>query len=200
VGIYGLKPEFRRRITRFSDGLVRAGVSADALTWIALLLSLIGGVALALALSRASRLWLIAVPICALLRTTLNALDGMVATASGTARPFGEFFNELTDRVADAAWFVGLGFVVGFPLALGTLAGILISSYAGTVVKAAGGRRVYQGIMGKADRMILLSLATVIAVFFSLQVLTLYVYVVAVGVAVTLVQRILIARRELRNT
>ena len=198
MGIYGLKPEFRRRITRVSDGLIRAGVSADTLTWIALLLSLIG--AAALWLSPFNRWLLIAVPICAFLRTALNALDGMVATATGTARPFGEFFNELADRVADAAWFVGLGFVVGFPLALGTLAGILITSYAGAAVKAAGGRRVYQGVMGKADRMILLSLAAIIAISFSLQVLTLYVYVVAAGVAATLVQRILIARRELGNS
>lgn len=198
MGIYGLKPEFRRRIARLRDGLVRAGFSADLLTWIALLLSLNGGAMIAL--SRDSRLWLIAVPVCALLRTTLNALDGMVATTTGTARPFGEFFNELADRVADAAWFAGLGFVVGFPLALGTLAGVLITSYAGTVAKAAGGRRVYQGVMGKADRMILLSLAAIIAIFFSLHVLVIYVYVVAVGVAVTLVQRILIARRELENT
>jgi phosphatidylglycerophosphate synthase len=174
---------------------MKAGISADALTWTALALSVLGGTALAF--SSRNRWLLLAVPVLALARTALNALDGMVAVATGTSRPFGEFFNELADRVADAAWFVGLGFVVGFPLALGTLSGVLINSYAGSLVKAAGGPRVYQGFVAKADRMILLSLAAILAAFFTMRVLTLYGWVVAAGTAVTLVQRIFIARREL---
>jgi phosphatidylglycerophosphate synthase len=195
MGIYGLKPQFRRRITRLSESLINAGVSADALTWTALVLSMLGGAALAL--SPLYTWLLLLIPALALVRTTMNALDGMIATAAGTARPFGEFFNELADRVADAAWFVGLGFVVGFPLALGTLGGVLITSYAGILIKAAGGRRVYEGILAKADRMILLSLACLLAVFYGLQLLTLYCWVVVAGTLVTLLQRILIARRTL---
>lgn len=195
MGIYALKPAFRRRISRLADALVRSNVSADALTWTALILSLIGGVALAVS---SGRQWtLFAVPVLALARITLNALDGMVAAETGTARPFGEFFNELTDRIADAAWFTGLGFVVGFPLALGTLAGVLITSLAGIAAKAAGGTRSYRGLMGKADRMILLAIASGVAGFFGPRVLTILCWIVAAGVVLTLAERIVIAHREL---
>jgi CDP-diacylglycerol--glycerol-3-phosphate 3-phosphatidyltransferase len=195
MGIYALKPAFRRRISRLADALVRSNVSADALTWAALIMSLVGGTALAI--SSRSQWTLFAVPILALARITLNALDGMVAAAAGTARPFGEFFNELTDRIADAAWFTGLGFVVGFPLALGALAGVLITSYAGTAVKAAGGTRIYGGLMGKADRMILLAIASVVAGFFGTRVLTIFCWTVAAGIVLTLAERIVVAHREL---
>ena len=195
MGIYGFKPGFRRRLSRLADALVRSGVSADALTWTALILSALGGGAVAMSLKAN---WLLFfVPLFALVRITLNALDGMVATAAGTARPFGEFFNELSDRLADAAWFTGLGFVVGFPLALGTLAGVLITSYAGNAVKAAGGSRVYRGLMGKADRMILLAIAAVVAGFFGPRVLAIFCWTVAIGMVLTLAERVAVAYREL---
>lgn len=41
------------------------------------------------------------------LRLALNALDGLVARDLGPARPWGEVLNEVSDRLADLALFVG---------------------------------------------------------------------------------------------
>src|SRR6184192_3560170 len=57
-------------------------------------------------------LWLIAA-LGAQLRLTANMLDGMVALASGRASKVGELYNEIPDRVSDAAVFIGAGFAWG---------------------------------------------------------------------------------------
>ena len=47
------------------------------------------------------------------LRLTANMLDGMVALASGRASKVGELYNEVPDRVSDAAVFIGAGLAWG---------------------------------------------------------------------------------------
>ena len=51
-----------------------------------------------------------------------NLLDGMVAVESGKASPFGELFNEISDRVADIAILIGAGYTAGGNPVLGYLA------------------------------------------------------------------------------
>lgn len=82
MGIYAIKPAFQRSLIGTRDRLVSAGVSADALTFLALLLSIVGGVCLAI--SDRARWTLLIVPLLAMGRITLNALDGMVAMAAST--------------------------------------------------------------------------------------------------------------------
>src|SRR5205823_12277050 len=73
--------------TRRSSDLVAGGVALFAAPW---------------------QPWLLAVvPIVAVVRTALNALDGMVARDTGLARPWGEVFNELCDRFADVSLLAG---------------------------------------------------------------------------------------------
>src|SRR5205809_7643373 len=69
-------------------------------------------------------LWLTAA-LGAQLRLTANMLDGMVALASGRASKVGELYNEIPDRVSDAAVFIGAGFAWGGNVALGYVATIL---------------------------------------------------------------------------
>jgi hypothetical protein len=67
---------------------------------------------------------------------------------------------------------------------------MLLSSYLGTAAKAAGGRRQYGGVMAKADRMLVLSGAALLAFFLpGVPVLTVALGVVLAGLVVTLVQR-----------
>lgn len=68
--------------------------------------------------------------------------------------------------------------------------GVLLASYLGTVSKAAGGPRQYGGVMGKADRMLLLSLAGPLA-FFTDQAAVVNSLFAAVlcGSVLTIVQR-----------
>ena len=68
---------------------------------------------------------------------------------------------------------------------------MLLSSYLGTAAKAAGGKRQYVGVMGKADRMIYLSIASLLA--FLLPALPIYSHLSrhrAGGLCFTIVQRL----------
>ena len=101
MGIYSLKPAFRRALSPVARLMIRAGVSADALTASGLAFAALAG--LGVWLGRAGGGWLLLVPVGAFLRTATNALDGMVASTTGTARPLGDVFNEVADRFGDVA-------------------------------------------------------------------------------------------------
>ncbi|MFQ5796486.1 MAG: CDP-alcohol phosphatidyltransferase family protein [Candidatus Bipolaricaulia bacterium] len=159
MGIYQLKPAFRKRLRPLLKRL--RGVHPDWLTGAALAVSLIAG-----ALIYASRypgflFLLLLVPPLLFVRLALNALDGMLATETGTARPQGEILNELFDRLADVAILLGAVFSDHSIRWLGLLAivAVLLVSYAGILGKAAGASRQYGGPLGKADRMVYLMVA-----------------------------------------
>jgi CDP-diacylglycerol--glycerol-3-phosphate 3-phosphatidyltransferase len=199
AGIYLLKPAFQRSLGGVERWLVARRVHPDWLTGLALVLSVGGGVCLALA---PDRLWLLAlVPIVAVVRTALNALDGLVARSTGLARPWGEVLNELSDRIADVALIGGLAIAAPSSLLLGTgaLVAMLLSSYLAILSKAAGGRRQYMGPMGKADRMVLLAIGAPLGFFLPLD----WVYdgiltIVLAGCLFTLVRRVQATHADLQ--
>lgn len=195
MGIYALKPKFRERLTRLRDLCVRVGISADALTGAAVVLSVAGGFLVFRSDVHRPEVW--AIPLLAMGRITLNALDGMVAQAAGSARPFGEVLNEFADRVSDVAWIGSLSFVVDARLGLAVLVVVLLGSYLGTAAKAAGGARIYRGLMGKADRMIVMSVAAIAVWFVGREAWTWCAIAIGVGSLVTIVQRFGLAHRDL---
>jgi CDP-diacylglycerol--glycerol-3-phosphate 3-phosphatidyltransferase len=190
TGIYLLKPAFQRSLGGIERWLVERRVHPDWLTGLALVLSIGGGVCLYLA---AEQRWLLAlVPVVAVVRTALNALDGLVARSTGLARPWGEVLNELSDRVADVSLIGGLAVASPANLLLGTgaLVAMLLSSYLAILSKAAGGQRQYMGPMGKADRMVLLAIGAPCGFFLPLD----WVYnglltIVLIGCLFTLARR-----------
>jgi phosphatidylglycerophosphate synthase len=142
------------------------------------------------------------VPGLALARTALNALDGMVARAAGLARPWGEVLNELGDRLADVAFFAGVALAPGSSPALGcaVLVAMLLCSYLGTAARAAGGRRQYGGIMGKADRMIYLGGAAVLAFLLpGVPVFTGFLTIVLAGLGLTILSRLRATYADLQS-
>jgi CDP-diacylglycerol--glycerol-3-phosphate 3-phosphatidyltransferase len=200
MGVYAIKPRFRSALRGIEATLIARGVTADQLTG--------GGLAAALAMAGAvvataqvSLLWL-AVPALAVARLACNALDGMVASSTGSARPLGQVFNETADRVADAAVLLAITERSNHVL-LGAacIAAVLCTSYLGTVAAAAGGTRQYGGVMGKADRMLLIAAAAPLALLLpTAAVLRSVLAVITAGVTVTFVQRCSAIRRDLSTT
>ena len=190
MGIYAVKPRFQRSLRGAEVWLVARRVHPDVLTVAALALSAVGG-ALLYAAAWAPLLLLL-LPVVALGRTALNALDGLVAKRTGLARPWGEVLNELCDRLADVALLGGLALAPTTDGRLGaaTLVAVLLGSYLGILSKAAGGRRQYAGIMGKADRMLYLAVAAAVAGLAGRpEWLNAYLALVLVGALITIVQR-----------
>ena len=105
-------------------------------------------------------LWLIA-GACIQGRLIANLLDGMVAIEGGKDSPVGELYNEVPDRISDAAIFLGAGLAVGGRLDLGLAAG-LVAVYV-AYVRAMGTSvdvgQVFLGPMAKPHRMALMTAA-----------------------------------------
>lgn len=126
---------------------------------------LLGGLSLWLT-SRSSIPWLFWLLAAGLvqLRLLCNLIDGMVAIESGKGSRLGELYNEIPDRISDAATLVGLGFAAGSVPWLGFLAAILAMfvAYVRAAVKIAGAPQDYSGPMAKPHRMFVVTVTALV--------------------------------------
>lgn len=152
VSIYQLKPAFQGLLRPLVRRLAASGVTANAVTLAATVLSLAVGTCIALWPGRA---WLLlALPGFLFVRMALNAVDGMLAREHGQASRSGAILNELGDVVSDAALYLPLAFVAAFdPLWMVVVVVLaIISEMTGVVAVQVGSGRRYDGPMGKSDR------------------------------------------------
>src|SRR5437867_3071245 len=143
--------------------LASRNVSPNAISIAGMWACIVAGIALGLtSISDYQILWLVAA-LGAQLRLTANMLDGMVALKSGRASKVGELYNEIPDRVSDAAVFIGAGFAWGGNVTLGYIATILaiFTAYVRAAGKIAGAPNEFCGPMAKQHRMLVITVACV---------------------------------------
>jgi CDP-diacylglycerol--glycerol-3-phosphate 3-phosphatidyltransferase len=152
ASIYALKPAFQGLLRPLTRALAGAGVTANAVTVAAAVLSLLVGAAIAV--SSGSRGALLLLPAVLFVRMALNAIDGMLAREHGQQSKLGALLNELGDVVSDAALYLPLALVPGFDprLAVGIVVLAALSEMTGVLGPAIGASRRYDGPMGKSDR------------------------------------------------
>lgn len=91
-----------------------------------------------------------------------DVIDGEVARRTNRTSVRGDFLDHVFDRYADVAVVLGIA-ISGYAnpiLALLALVSLLLTSYMGTQAQAVGVGRIYAGLLSRADRLIVLSLAT----------------------------------------
>jgi CDP-diacylglycerol--glycerol-3-phosphate 3-phosphatidyltransferase len=149
--IYGLKPKFQNLLRPVTNGLARAGVTANQITVAAVALSFaIGAVIFHLHNPRA----LLLLPVVLFVRMALNAIDGMLAREHNQKTSLGAILNELGDVLSDSALYLPLAVVPGFgplPIVLIVLLAVL-TEMTGVIAVEVGASRRYDGPMGKSDR------------------------------------------------
>ena len=150
--IYELKPKFQALLRPLCRGLAGLGVTANAVTLAALILSLAYGAALYW--SSADHFLLLGLPALLLVRMAMNALDGMMAREFGQKSDLGAFLNELSDVLADAALYLPFAMITGISatLVIGVVTIGVIAEMAGVVAVMIGAQRRYDGPFGKSDR------------------------------------------------
>lgn len=134
-------------------------VPPDVFTWLSLVAAAVAGLAFFLSGSEATGiLWLMAAWVAVGLNSILDLLDGKVAVMSGKATLRGDYLDHVVDRFSDTLILVGLAFSPWCRTGIGlaALAGTLLTSYMGTQAQAVGLRRDYGGLLGRADRMVML--------------------------------------------
>jgi phosphatidylglycerophosphate synthase len=146
--------------------LAARDVSPNAISIAGMCACLISGLALVATSIAYHRVeWLVAA-LGMQLRLSANMFDGMVALASGRTSKVGELYNEIPDRVSDAAVFIGAGFAWGGNVALGYIATIfaIFTAYVRAAGKIAGAPNEFCGPMAKQHRMFVMTLVCLYSV------------------------------------
>ena len=111
--------------------------------------------------------FLVAAALLLLASGFLDALDGVLARSYGQVTQFGGFLDSLLDRYADALVLVGI--IIGWlaadsplwlPAGLAALMGSLLVSYSRARAESAGVRMETVGLAERAERIIILALAS----------------------------------------
>ncbi len=104
-------------------GCVRLGLTPNTISVIGLCLGIASGMALVATAMVGSvlsqRLSFLTAVVLVAGRGACNILDGVVAVNTAKTSPFGLLYNEVPDRIADAAAMIGAGFAVGGTPTLG---------------------------------------------------------------------------------
>lgn len=140
-------------------------VNPDVVSWIALLAAALAGLSFVLGGS----LFLVLALVFLFVNAYFDALDGKIAKLAGKASARGDFLDHVLDRYADLFLIGGVAFSMYCRLWVGTLAllGVLLTSYMGTQAQAVGQGRRYAGLLGRADRLVLLFLGGLVQLLVS---------------------------------
>lgn len=183
-------------------------VSPNTLSFLSLLCAAFAGIAYVL--SGFNLLLLVAALMFVILNAFLDSIDGALARKSGIASKYGDFLDHVIDRYADVFIICGIFFGGYLPANLGAVVvvGVLLNSYLGTQAQAVGVGRVYGGLMGRADRMVIISLATIVNIVYplplgmpgiSFTILGWALLLIGLASHFTALQRIWITRKSLIN-
>jgi archaetidylinositol phosphate synthase len=178
---------------------IRLGLTPDAVSLIAFILAIGGGVGFAF-----GGPWYLVGAVLVAANGWLDLLDGELARALETASPGGDLLDHVLDRYADVILVAGLAAGIGrYALGFAAVTGVLLTSYLGTQAEAVGLDRVYGGVLGRGDRLVLIAAVGLLTPFVTLPgpltlVGWLLVLFAIVGHA-TALQRFYFARKALQR-
>lgn len=155
---YSLKSRFQQRLLPIRDWLITRHISPNTITLSTCGLCLLYACLLAWKPTR--YITLIGLPVFLFIRMALNALDGMVASATQQQTPLGSVLNEVCDIISDVALFSI--FIVFLPVKLeywvALLILIILSEFVALAIFQAINKRPYSGPFGKSDRAVYLAI------------------------------------------
>ena len=166
ISVYQLKPKFQQLLRPMTNGLAKAGVTANQVTVFATLLSIAAG---AVILWQQELVWFYLLPAVLFIRMALNAIDGMLAREHNQKSTLGAYLNELGDVVSDVALLLPLFLLPNVsPWLIGGFIFMAITvEFVGVIGPMVGKERQYQGPMGKSDRAFVLGLIGIIVPLWS---------------------------------
>jgi CDP-diacylglycerol---glycerol-3-phosphate 3-phosphatidyltransferase len=191
----------RRLAARSIGGLARTRITPDALTALGITICCAAAVAVYFEY-RNEILWFWTGAFLFWGGSLLDVLDGALARQSGKGTPFGAFFDSTTDRIGEAAMLTAIGLVFlrqdhEFALAatFAAMAGSFLVSYTRARAEALQ-LKGDVGIGSRAERVFVLVTGLFLAPW---GLLPWAVYLLNVTAWLTVVQRILHVRRQLKQ-
>ncbi len=194
--------KYRRNVDSLLTAISRPfmKMSPNTITLISLFISFLAGVFYYL--TYIASYFLFISLIFLILASLMDAIDGKVARIRGISSKKGDFLDHLVDRYADMMIIIGISLSPYSNPLIGifALSGVFITSYVGTQAQAVGVGRIYGGILGRADRLVILMVLPIIQFFwwgyyFSISSWVLILF--AVLGHITAIQRIFYAWRAI---
>ncbi|MCL5930797.1 MAG: CDP-alcohol phosphatidyltransferase family protein [Candidatus Thermoplasmatota archaeon] len=151
-------------------------VNPNSITIISFFLAIL--FALTYYLGHAGIIYLVAALVLIIGSSYLDALDGAVARKFKKESKKGDFLDHLLDRYSDFVILFGMAVSSFGNLYFGILAiaGTFLSSYVGTQSQAVGLNRLYGGFPGRADRLVIIMIVTVLQIFtFKIELFGFYI-------------------------
>ena len=191
----------RRVASRSIAGLERTSLTPDALTVAGVGLCVAGAVVVYF--EYVSHWFFFLGGLMFVVGSVLDILDGALARRSGKGTPFGALHDSTVDRVCEGVKVGAVGRVLirdgyewGVALAFAAMGGSFLVSYTRARAEAIG-LKGDVGIGSRAERVVVLSVGLGLAPFHEL-VLPITIALLATTAWITVVQRVLSVRRQLR--
>ena len=141
-------------------------VNPDVFTWVSVVFAVVAGLFFYFSSPETElfNFYLYFAALFVFLNGLFDALDGKIAKLANKVSLRGDFLDHALDRYADVFMVGGLALSAWCDLRIGFLAivGMLLTSYMGTQAQAVGYKRDYSGLLGRADRIVLLMIAPLI--------------------------------------
>lgn len=183
-----LKKKVQDLLTSEAKAAHKIGLTPNSVSLIGLMLAFFS--AAAYATGQKQPVWLLTATVLLLASGFCDALDGVIARIYQQQSVFGGFLDSLLDRYADAAVYIGI--IIGElcePFwGLAALAGSLLVSYSRARAEAADIKLESVGLAERAERMIILSAASLAAIYW-LPALNISVVLLAILTNLTILQR-----------
>ena len=201
-----LKKQIQQMLTSEAQFAHRIGLTPNSVSLIGFILAFASAASYGLA---PDQHWFLLLATAFLLASGFcDTLDGIIARTFQQVTVFGGFFDSVLDRYADAIVYAAIlvaglcnsawGSLWGSLWVLAALAGSLLTSYSRARAEAAGLKMESVGLAERAERMLILAAASIVA-FFWLPALGYGIALLAVLSNFTVIQRGLYVYRELKK-
>jgi CDP-diacylglycerol--glycerol-3-phosphate 3-phosphatidyltransferase len=192
----------RRLASRSMRGLARTRVTPDALTALGLSICALAAVAVYFEY-RNEILWFWVGALLFWAGSLLDVLDGALARQSGRGTPFGAFLDSTTDRVGEAVMLGAIALVFardGNEVALGATFSAMTASFLVSYTRAKAEGLSLKGDVGLGSRAERVSVIVAGLFLAPWGLLPWAVYLLNVTAWLTVVQRVLHVRRQLKQS
>ncbi|MBF0384436.1 MAG: CDP-alcohol phosphatidyltransferase family protein [Candidatus Omnitrophica bacterium] len=201
ASVYDLKPKFQNFLRPLVFLLHKSNITPNQITVFALLGScVVGFIGF---FTNCNPIWLILLPSWLFIRMAMNAIDGMLAREYNLKSVEGAMLNELGDVLSDIMLylpFCSVGKGVFWPVICFVM-GSILTEFCGLLGQALGGKRRYEGPMGKSDRAFAVGSISLIS-FFLPNVIIYWQWLFVIAFLLTLLtcaNRLAFAVKELKN-
>ncbi len=195
-----LKEKVQQTLTTEAKAAHKIGLTPNAISAIGIILAFLSALTYAEWQNRPYYLLIAAALL--LLSGFCDALDGVLARLYQQTTTFGGFLDSLGDRYADAVVYMGVivGGLCNALWGLIALTGSLLVSYSRARAEAAGVKMESIGLAERAERMIILAVASLVAFFWQPETaINAGIILLAILSNLTVLQRGLYAYKKLKK-